>query len=123
MSVSPDDAYRFALGEPVAHPYSGVRVQLTTPLDFLVVTDHAEFLGGIKGLITFNNRGYTYTQVGEMLMDNVSDEQRLVRCPRFHHTRSIFKPGGTHLVLERIKRLSAHRAVLKAKIRELFLSS
>lgn len=50
MSVTPDDAYRFAKGEPVVHAYNRTRVQLRTPLDFLVVTDHAEFLGGIKDI-------------------------------------------------------------------------
>jgi hypothetical protein len=49
-SVSPDDAYRFAQGEPVIHAYNRTRVQLETPLDFLVVSDHAEFLGGIKDI-------------------------------------------------------------------------
>lgn len=49
-SVSPDDAYRFAQGEPVLHAYTRTRVQLETPLDFLVVSDHAEFLGGLKDI-------------------------------------------------------------------------
>ena len=49
-SVSPEDAFRFARGEPVVHPYNRVRVQLRRPLDFLVVSDHAEFLGGIKDI-------------------------------------------------------------------------
>lgn len=49
-SVSPDDAYRFAQGQPVIHAYNRTRVQLETPLDFLVVSDHAEFLGGIKDI-------------------------------------------------------------------------
>jgi len=49
-SVTPDDAYRFARGEPVEHAYNKTRVQLQTPLDFLVISDHAEFLGGIKDI-------------------------------------------------------------------------
>ena len=49
-SVTPDDAYRFARGEPVVHAYNQTRVQLQSPLDFLVVSDHAEFLGGIKDI-------------------------------------------------------------------------
>ena len=49
-SVSPDDAYRFARGEPVIHAYNRTRVQLDVPLDFLVISDHAEFLGGIKDI-------------------------------------------------------------------------
>ncbi len=40
----PDDAYRYAKGEPIEH-VSGEKIQLQTPLDFMGVTDHAEMLG------------------------------------------------------------------------------
>ncbi len=39
-----DDAYGFARGETIVSN-SGRRVQLVRPLDFLVVTDHAEYIG------------------------------------------------------------------------------
>ncbi|MBX3707570.1 MAG: DUF3604 domain-containing protein [Pseudomonadales bacterium] len=41
---TPDVAYRYAKGEPVA-TVGGATIQLRTPLDFLAVTDHAEYLG------------------------------------------------------------------------------
>ncbi len=47
--LSPDDAYRFARGEPV--PVLGApggQAQLERPLDFAAVTDHAEFLGVVE---------------------------------------------------------------------------
>ena len=44
-SAGPDTAYRWAKGLPVVHPSTGARVQIQTPLDFLVVADHAEMLG------------------------------------------------------------------------------
>ena len=50
FSVGPDEAYRFARGLPVEHPGHKARVKLETPLDFLVVSDHAEFLGNIRHL-------------------------------------------------------------------------
>lgn len=40
----PDDAYRFAKGEPLRHP-GGFDMRLREPLDFLAVTDHAYYLG------------------------------------------------------------------------------
>lgn len=40
----PETAYRHAQGEKVKHP-SGMETQLKVPLDFLSVTDHAEYLG------------------------------------------------------------------------------
>lgn len=43
--ADPDTAYRLAKGEPVVHPFNRTRVQLSRPLDFLVIADHAEGLG------------------------------------------------------------------------------
>lgn len=43
--ADPDTAYRLAKGEPVVHPFNRTRVQISRPLDFLVVADHAEALG------------------------------------------------------------------------------
>ncbi|PLW87706.1 DUF3604 domain-containing protein [Halioglobus japonicus] len=42
--ATPYDAYRFALGEAIANP-AGFDMQLSAPLDFYSVTDHAMFLG------------------------------------------------------------------------------
>ena len=44
---SPDVSFRLARGEVVTSN-SGQRVKLVRPLDFLVVTDHAEYLGIAK---------------------------------------------------------------------------
>lgn len=43
-TTTPNDAYRFAKGEEVVSS-NGVRARLQRPLDWLVVTDHAENLG------------------------------------------------------------------------------
>jgi len=43
-TLGPEDAYRFARGEEVISS-SGLRAKLIRPLDFLVVSDHAEYLG------------------------------------------------------------------------------
>jgi len=50
LTATPDTAYRYAKGMPVAHPGHKARVQIGTPLDFLVVSDHAEYLGVIRSL-------------------------------------------------------------------------
>lgn len=44
LNLSPQDAYRFAKGEAVT-AHNGMKVQLRRPLDFLVVSDHSEYLG------------------------------------------------------------------------------
>lgn len=48
LSAGPETALRYAQGIPVVHPYHRARVQIDTPLDFLVVSDHAELLGLIR---------------------------------------------------------------------------
>ena len=51
VRTTPDDAYRFAKGEAIPHP-SGESIRLSgAPLDFLAVTDHAEYLGALAALI------------------------------------------------------------------------
>ena len=50
FTADPDTAYRWAKGEPVIHPYNRTRVQIGTPLDFLVVSDHAEMLGVMRAI-------------------------------------------------------------------------
>ena len=43
LNLTPNDAFRYA-ERNVAH--NGMEVQLNRPLDFLVVSDHSEYLGG-----------------------------------------------------------------------------
>ncbi len=43
-TLGPEEAYRFARGEEV-NSSSGLRAKLVRPLDFLVVSDHAEYFG------------------------------------------------------------------------------
>lgn len=50
FTADPDTSYRWAKGEPVIHPYNRTRVQIGTPLDFLVVSDHAEMLGVMRAI-------------------------------------------------------------------------
>ena len=50
-SVDPDTAYRWARGLPVVHPYHRARVRIDTPLDFLVVSDHAEGMGVLRAIV------------------------------------------------------------------------
>ena len=50
LRADPESAFRYASGLPTIHPYHQARVQIETPLDFLVVSDHAEFLGVIRNV-------------------------------------------------------------------------
>ncbi len=53
-TADPDTALRFAKGLPVIHPGHRARVQIDRPLDFLVITDHAEGLGAMAELAAGN---------------------------------------------------------------------
>jgi len=48
-TATPDDAYKFAQGEPRKHPAGGT-YQLKRPLDFMAVTDHSEFMGVMRAM-------------------------------------------------------------------------
>ena len=58
-----DQAFRFALGEEIVTS-SGQRSQLNRPLDFLVVSDHAEYLG-LSDLIATGNPELLATDAGK----------------------------------------------------------
>ena len=45
--TGPEDAYKYALGQPIKHP-GGYMVKLKRPLDFEAVTDHAEYAGTVR---------------------------------------------------------------------------
>ena len=67
-SADPDTAYRFAKGEPVIHPYHRARVRLQTPLDFLAVTDHAEFLGQLFSILQLEDERLADTLIGKRML-------------------------------------------------------
>lgn len=48
-SLTPNEAYRFARGETIESTAGGP-AKLSRPLDFLSVTDHAEYVGAMAGL-------------------------------------------------------------------------
>lgn len=49
-AVTPDEAYRFAMGQAVDAD-NGVPAKLRRPLDFIAITDHAEYLGVFPRLL------------------------------------------------------------------------
>lgn len=101
-SADPDTAYRVAKGEPVIHPYSRVRVQLIRPLDFLVVSDHAESLGVLGEIFRSNpemddswfwERWFTSFALGRLrdLLDKPTDLTGVVGSFAPH----VIEPGDT----------------------------
>jgi len=48
--TTPDDAYKYGKGEKIAHSATD-GIQLRRPLDFMAVTDHAEYMGVMKKML------------------------------------------------------------------------
>ena len=100
--TDPDTAFRYARGLPILHPVTREKIRIERPLDFLVVSDHAELLqlqvrldeedpdlmatptGKRLAEMQKQNRNAVFGQVGqiiqgqgrEMLVDLDSDKMR-----------------------------------------------
>jgi hypothetical protein len=68
-TLGPEEAYRFARGEEVMSN-SGLRAKLSRPLDFLVVSDHAEYLG-LADLLNNADPDLLATDVGKSWYDRM----------------------------------------------------
>ncbi len=86
-STDPDTAYRFAKGQPVIHPYNRVRVQLKRPLDFLVVADHAEYMGLMQ-----------LVRDKSPLLDNAENGQKLIRMWDDKGSKAVYYDAAGALV-------------------------
>ena len=71
LNLTPADAFRFAQGQELT-AHNGMRVQLRRPLDFLVVSDHSEYLGGYYRF-NVNDPIVTATDAGVQWQDFVSE--------------------------------------------------
>jgi len=45
--TGPEEAYQYATGQTITHPL-GYPIKITTPLDWMGVTDHSEYVGTVK---------------------------------------------------------------------------
>jgi len=68
-NATPDLAYRYSKGYPVIHPVLGTRIQIETPLDFLIITDHAELLGSISGLLEGSRPDLSDSLAGKFVLE------------------------------------------------------
>ena len=68
LTLSPDQAYRFARGLPVIHPNLNTTVRIRRPLDFLAVTDHAIMLG-VQAMLDQRDSAVLATEWGQRLLD------------------------------------------------------
>ncbi len=69
VNLHPADAYRFARGETVT-AHNGMKARLDRPLDFLVVSDHSEYLGFIP-MVRSGNAEALKTEWGSFLAKEI----------------------------------------------------
>lgn len=71
-TATPDDAFNFAKGAPVIEALSRAKIRIDTPLDFLVVTDHAEYIG-IPKMIWEGDERVISTEIGKRYAKMIGD--------------------------------------------------
>lgn len=71
-TATPDDAYMFAKGAPVIDANSRAKIKIETPLDFLVVADHAEYVG-IPKMLWENDERLMNTKIGQRYAKLIAD--------------------------------------------------
>jgi len=87
--VTPDEAYRFARGEPVA--VMGQTLRRHWPLDFMAVTDHSEMMGVLNQLDDLNNP-LSQSDLGRQL--HGSDRQKLRAAVAAIKSGKVHIPGA-----------------------------
>ncbi len=71
--TSPDAAYRYAKGEPIPHP-NGTMIRLSgPPLDFLMIADHAAFLGANAAQLDPSSPTYGHPDGRKLVPESPTD--------------------------------------------------
>ena len=97
-NLSPDDAFRYAKGEKVIAS-NGLPSQLTRPLDFLAVTDHAAFMGIFLGLDT-NDRKVMRSKLGRRWGAYIKNDERGKLVTEFANTVSGIPVEGAKIEVD-----------------------
>jgi len=77
--TGPADAYKYAKGETIKHPL-GYDIKITTPLDFMGVTDHSEYVGITKLVNTPGSAASKVPQVQGLKMTDPSSKEQQQRA-------------------------------------------
>ena len=74
--TTPADAYKYAKGEPIMHP-AGYQIKITTPLDWMGVTDHSEYVGVIQAANEPNSPLSKLPIAEQLKVHDAADIQRI----------------------------------------------
>lgn len=78
VRLGPDNAYRHARGDRVKHP-NGEWVQLKLPLDFMVVSDHAEYLGVLVRMYNPND-SLSKNPIAKQIVESGDDVEKSTKA-------------------------------------------
>ena len=72
--MTPDMSLKFAQGEKIVMEASGKTMQLKRPLDFVALTDHAEYIGEMYSILNPKSKEYNNEQaISLRAVDNLKD--------------------------------------------------
>jgi len=74
--TGPDDAYKYAQGQTIKHPM-GYDIKIDTPLDFMGVTDHSEYVGVTKEANTPGSALSKLPEAQPLILKNPNDQAEI----------------------------------------------
>jgi len=74
--TGPDEAFKYAQGQVIKHPL-GYDIKIETPLDFMGVTDHSEYVGITKQANTPGSYVSTLPEAQPLIMKDPNDPATL----------------------------------------------
>src|SRR5215470_3795239 len=74
--TGPDDAYKYAQGQTIKHPL-GYDIKIDTPMDFMGVTDHSEYVGVTKEANTPGSALSKLPEAQPLILKNPNDQAEL----------------------------------------------
>nr|WP_275593307.1 DUF3604 domain-containing protein [Rhizobium gallicum] len=79
--TTPADAYRYAKGETIKHP-AGYDIKIDTPLDWMGVTDHSEYVGTVALANTPGSAISKLPIAQKLVVHSPADIQRVLSLAR-----------------------------------------
>src|SRR5271166_640413 len=77
--TGPDDAYKYAQGQTIKHPM-GYDIKIETPMDFMGVTDHSEYVGITAEANTPGSAVSKMPEAQPLILKNPNDQAEIQRA-------------------------------------------
>ena len=77
--TGPDEAYKFAQGQTIKHPL-GFDIKIDTPMDFMGVTDHSEYVGVVQEANTPGSALSKLPQAQPLIIKDLNDQAEIMKA-------------------------------------------